>query len=281
MGPSMGRVVNDGPVSRLITGDRLRTEPRDGVAQPPWRRRAIALAGPVAIVGAVLVVMHAVWLSGLLSYQHVDVLSMWLPTHCFLGKTLASGHVPAYDPHVMAGVPFASDPQSGWMYLPAMLLYSALPCGVAIRWFVVLQPILAGLGLYSFLRSERMSPVAATTGGLVLAMMMADSFIALSLPFAGTVAWTALLLAAAARLIRAATWPRAIGWTAATAGAWGQVAGAHMAHGLVMATFALAAYLGYRLVADVRAGTRTRNHALALAGLVLVALPLVNLAVLL
>jgi hypothetical protein len=240
---------------------------------------AVRAAGPVAIVAAVLVVMHSVAFSGLLSNQHVDVLSMWLPTHCFLGKTLASGHIPAYNPHVMAGTPFAADPQSGWMYLPAMLLYATLPCGAAIRWLIVLQPILAGLGVYSFLRSERLSRVAATTGGLVLALVIADSYIALSLPFAGTLAWTALVLAAAARLVGASTWPRAIGWAVAVAVAWGQVAGAHMAHGLVIATFALTAYLAFRLVSDVRARTRTRNNALVVAVLVLLALPLVNLAV--
>src|SRR5438067_143185 len=279
MGPSMGRVVNDGPVSRLITGDRLRTERRDGVGQPPWRRRAIALAGPLAIVGAVLVVMHAVWLSGLLSYQHIDVLSMWLPTHCFLGKTLASGHVPAFDPHVMGGVPFAADPQSGWMYLPAMLLYAPLPCATAIRWFVVLQPLLAGLGLYWFLRTEELSRVAATAGGLVLGLVIADSYIALSLPFAGTLAWTAILLAAAARLVRAGTWSRRTWWALAVALAWGQVAGAHMAQGLAVATLALVAYLAYRLGGNARDRAMTGKQVVMLAGLLVVALPLVNLAV--
>src|SRR5439155_15278069 len=126
---------------------------------------------------------------------------------------------------------------------------------------------------------ERLSKVAATTGGRVLAVVMAGSFIALSLPFAGTLAWTALLLAASARLVRAATWPRAILWAVLVALAWGQVAGAHLAHGLAIATFTVIAYLAYRLVADVRAGVRTGRKALALAGLVLVALPLVNLAV--
>src|SRR5438270_8040166 len=232
----MGRVVNDGPVSRLITGDRLRTERRDGVGQPPWRRRAIALAGPLAIVGAVLVVMHAVWLSGLLSYQHIDVLSMWLPTHCFLGKTLASGHVPAFDPHVMGGVPFAADPQSGWMYLPAMLLYASLPCATAIRWFVVLQPLLAGLGLYWFLRTEELSRVAATAGGLSLAMLIASSNVGLSLPFDATLAWTPFILVAASRYLRAASLPGRLGWLALGAFAWGQVGSAHMSHGLAMAS---------------------------------------------
>ena len=258
----------------MVTSDSIQAREESRPEGGAWVRRARSVAGPFMIVAAVLVVLHDMAFSGLLSAQHVDVLSMWLPTHCFLGKSLAAGHIPAYNSHVLAGTPFAADPQSGWMYLPAMLLYSVLPCGAAVRWFVILQPVLAGLGIYSFLRSERLSRVAATTGGLVLAMVIADSYIALSLPFAGTIAWTALLLAAAARLARATTWSRAILWTVAVAAAWGQVAGAHMAHGLVIATFALVAYL-----ADVRAGTRRTRHVLVLAGLLIVALPLVNLAV--
>src|SRR5439155_8807228 len=118
------------------------------------RRVAVAAAGPVLIVVAVLLVLHLYAFSGLGSRQNPDVLPLWLPTYCFLGKSLAAGHIPAWNPYSMAGAPFAADPQSGWMYLPAMLLFSAMSCGAALRWFIVLQPLLAGLGLYGFARSE-------------------------------------------------------------------------------------------------------------------------------
>ena len=62
----------------------------------------------------------------------------------------------------MGGLPFVADPQSGWMYLPVMALFTALPCGIAMPWFIALQPIAAGMGLYWFLRSERLSRVALT-----------------------------------------------------------------------------------------------------------------------
>ncbi|HEX9234646.1 MAG TPA: hypothetical protein VF972_00005, partial [Actinomycetota bacterium] len=127
------------------------------------------IAGPALIVGSVLIVLHAFAFGGKVSSQHPDVLGFWLPTYCFLGKSIAAGHIPAWNPHVMAGVPFAADPQSGWMYIPAMLLFAGLPCSVAIRLIVVLQPILGGLGLYWFLRSEGLSRPASTSGGLALA----------------------------------------------------------------------------------------------------------------
>ena len=253
-------------------------------AQFPARLRSSAArlgpwTGPVAILAAVLIVLHDEAFSGQITTQHVDLLPQWLPTFCFLGKSLASGHLPAFNPYALGGTPFAADPQSGWTYLPAMLLFSAFSCGRAIRWFVVLQPILAGLGIYAFLRGERLSRPAATAGGLVLAMVMADSYLALSLPFAGSIAWTALLLAAASRFMRAASWPARFAWALAASLAWGQLANAHMSHGLVMGTGMLLVYLVVRSVSEIRQGMW--RPALVSVAVLAVAVPAVNLAVLL
>ena len=140
---------------------------------------------------AVLLVLWPIAFVGRLSTQHIDLLPQWMPTYCFLGRSLAAGHVPAWNPYALSGTPFAADPQSGWTYVPAMLLFTLFSCDRALRWLVVLQPILAGLGIYAFLRGERVSRPAATASGLVLAMAMADSYISLSIPFAGSLAWTA------------------------------------------------------------------------------------------
>src|SRR5205823_3682198 len=117
----------------------------------------------------------------------------------------------------------------------------------------------------------------ATVGGLVLAMAMAGSYISLSMPFAGSLAWTALTLAGASRLLRARSWPARLGWLLATAAAWGQLAGAHMSNGLLMGTAALFLFIAVRLASAARAGEWAAP--LAAAGLLVLALPLVNLAV--
>jgi hypothetical protein len=250
---------------------------------PPsvWRRVARAAAGPVLIVLAVLVVLHDFAFGGWVSAQHPDLLAYWLPTHCYLGESLAGGEIPTWNRHVMGGVPFAADPQSGWMYLPAMVLYTALPCATALTWFITLQPIVAGLGAYAFLRSEDLSRPAATSGGLVLALAIAGSWITLALPFAGAIAWTAVLLAAASRYIRAPSWSSRLPWLLLTALAWGQVAAAHLSHGLALGTGVLAAYIAARSISEVRAGRRSRRDVLSASLLLLAALPLVNLAYLL
>jgi hypothetical protein len=252
------------------------TTPPDQSA-PGWHAVA-PVAGPLLIVASVLLLLRDFAFGGMVSAQHVDPLAIWLPLHCFLGQSLAAGHIPAWNPYTMGGVPFAADPQSGWMALPVMALYSTLPCDVAIRWFVVLQPLVAGLAIYWFLRSEGLSMVAATVGGLLLSMAIATSRTALALPFAGTLAWSALLLACGARYLSAAAWPRRMGWAAATALVWGQLAAAHMSHGLIIGTGILLAYGVARVTGEIRAGHRARRDALLQAALLVAALPLVNLA---
>src|SRR5207302_1053515 len=111
----------------------------------------VRLAGPLLIVVAVVTVMRGFVFEGRLSSQHPDLLGFWLPEFCSLGRTVGGGHVPGWNPFAFGGAPFAADPQSGWMYLPAMLLFTTMSCGVALRAMVVLQPVLAGLGLLWFL----------------------------------------------------------------------------------------------------------------------------------
>lgn len=237
------------------------------------------VVGPFLIVASVLFVLRDFAFAGMVSAQHVDPLAIWLPLHCFLGQSLAAGHVPAWNPYTMGGVPFAADPQSGWMSLPVMALYSALPCDVAIRWFVVVQPLIGGLALYWFLRTEGLSGPSATVGGLLLAMAVATSRTALALPFAGTLAWSAMLLACGSRYLSAPGWSSRIGWAAASALVWGQLAAAHLSHGLILGTGLLLAYGVARVTGDIRAGRRSRSDALLQTALLLAALPLVNLAV--
>ena len=64
----------------------------------------------------------------------------------------------------MAGYRYAADPQGGWLYLLPMGLFSQLAPAVAMRVFIVANPIIAGLGLFSFLRLERLSRAGGHRG---------------------------------------------------------------------------------------------------------------------
>src|SRR5438105_8206746 len=172
------------------------------------------LAGPLLIVAGVLVLLHGFWLSPKLTNQHVDLLAFWYPRWCFLGQSLSSGHIPTWLPYQAGGVPFASDPQSGWLDLPVMVLFSTLSCARALGLIIVFHPALAGLGLYLFFRKEGLGRPAATIGGLTLALGMAGSAVVLTMPFAATLAWTALALGGAAGFLYARGTARALAWLA-------------------------------------------------------------------
>src|SRR5947209_13726081 len=242
------------------------------------RRLAVAMGGPALIVGTVLVVLFRMAFAGRITFTQPDIPSLWLPNFCYLGTSLAHGTLPVWNPSVMGGLPFASDPQSGWMYLLPMLLFSVLPCGAALRWYVILQPVLAGLGVYWFLRAERASRAAATAGGLVLALGVAGSRLVADLPFPATLAWTALLLAALARCLRADGWAARLGWATLAALAWGQLAATHLSHGLVIGTLLLVCYAAVRTIADVRSGRKSPGDRGRLLLVLVAAFPLVNLA---
>lgn len=250
-------------------------------AEPPSRvrRLLVAAAGPALIVVCVLVALRGFAFLPRVTNQHPDILSFWLPRSCLMGDALAEGRVPLWNPHEMAGTPFAADAQSGWLSVAGMATSWLAGCGDGLRSLIVLHPILAGLGLWWFLRKERLGRIAATAGGLSLAMLISASTVAISLPFAGMLAWTPFALVGASGFFSAAGWRR-LPWLALTAFAWGQVATSHLSHGLVMATGLLAAYVLARAIHEVRAGSLSARIAL-LFGLGFFAfLPLANLAVL-
>jgi hypothetical protein len=228
------------------------------------------------VVVTALVVLQDLAFGDRLPSQHPDVLDFWLPNYCFLGRSLAAGHVPAWNPHVMAGLPFAADPQSGWMYAPPMLLFTLLSCATAMRWIIVLQPVLGGLGLYWFLRGEGLARSAATAGGVGLAGLLAGSRLALFLPFPSAFAWTALALAACSRMLRAERWSSRLAWGGATALAWGQLAAAHFAHGAAIGTLALVAFVAAKAWARRREGGG--GAVMARAAALVPVMVLVNLA---
>ena len=111
-------------------------------AEPGGARRALeACAGPALIVAGVLFALRGFVFADRLSDAHPDILTFWLPRLSFLGRSLAEGHVPLWNPYEMAGYRFAADPQAGWLYLLPMALFSQLSPAVAMRAFIVANPL--------------------------------------------------------------------------------------------------------------------------------------------
>lgn len=268
-------------MSSTITG--IETPPREAAAtdrHQRLRRVGAACAGPAIIAAGVLFALRGFAFHPLLTNDHPDILAFWLPRFSFLGRELSAGHIPLWNPNEMLGYRFAADPQSGWLYVPPMVLFSALSPGAAMRALIVFDPMLAGLGLFWFLRKESMSRPVATVGGLCLGMLMSTSDMAIGLPFAGFLAWTTIALVGASGYRQADRWSRRLAWLALAAFAWSQVASAHMSHGLVMCSLLLAAYLIATSVAAVRRGEVGGWTVAGRTCLFLVAMPLASLAIL-
>jgi Bacterial membrane protein YfhO len=241
----------------------------------------VPYAGPALILLAVLIVLHGFWLHPKLSNEHPDLLPQWLAWYGHLGTSLRQGHIPSWLPYQFAGMPFAADPQKGWMYLPAMALFGTFGPARALGLLITLQPALAGLGMYWFFRNERVGRVAATVGGLTLAMTMANSAIAITLPFAGLFAWLAIALAAASGYVHSRSRTGMAGWVLLLAFALSQVAAAHLSNGLLFAGFVIAIFLAVRLRAQFNAQERRAGEATVLFFVPFVAFPLLGAAVLL
>src|SRR5215208_4339748 len=98
------------------------------------RHQGWFLSDGVAILFLLVLTLVAVWPGlrqpGELAREDAQVL--WLPSYSFLGERLHAGDLPGWNPHQYAGTPFAGDPNSGWGYLPAMLLFATMAPGMAI-----------------------------------------------------------------------------------------------------------------------------------------------------
>lgn len=103
----------------------------------------------------------------------LDSFTFFWPMYEFLGEQLRSGNVPGWNPYQFSGVPFAADPESGWMYLPAMLIFTLMPLAAAIKVYAVAHILIAGWGTYVYGRVIGLIPAGAlvaawavTQGGL-------------------------------------------------------------------------------------------------------------------
>ncbi|MGH2562339.1 MAG: hypothetical protein ACRDJH_25035, partial [Thermomicrobiales bacterium] len=125
-----------------------------------WRQ-APADATCVTVLLVLTAVVSYVYLHFDNWLARTDLLGFFVPWYGFLGERLRTFDVPGWNPHVLGGTPFAGDPQSGWMYLPAMLVFPFLPVTAAFKTYAVVQLLLAGLSTYALARVLGMRPPAS------------------------------------------------------------------------------------------------------------------------
>lgn len=229
------------------------TQERGPGLRPPadsHRLLAPALADLLAIT-ALLVVTAAVaanrfvfdsWLT------RMDLLTFFLPWYTFLGDRLREFAVPGWNPHLFSGAPFAGDPESGWMYAPAMAAFTLFSeATAAFKGMVALHLLIAGLTTYAVSRVLGMGAFASLTAAT---LYITGPFLHWTthccLIFSQFATWIPLSLLGVELALRATRWrERALPWFL-TGLAISQMAAGWIGEGWLYAFLLPAAYTGYR-----------------------------------
>jgi hypothetical protein len=197
----------------------------------------------------------------------MDTTTQFYPWYQYLGESLRSGEIPAWSPHQFSGAPFAGDPLSGWMYLPAMLLFTALPLMAAAKGYLLAHLLLAGLGTYALARALRMNVAGALLAAVAYEFTGYMFFrSACCLAFLNVTSWLPLALLGAELAIRSPRWlDRGLGWGLSGL-ALSQILAAWLGQGSYYALLALGGFVAYRTLLFPPQNIRGRVGGLVLHG---------------
>jgi len=144
-----------------------RTTQRDAASPgiPVTSRRADGIALGILFALTAIIMTHR-WIFDDWVGRH-DLLAFFVPWYGYLGDRLAAGDIPGWNPSLFGGSPFAGDPESGWMYLPAMLLFPFLSVVTAYKFLILAQLLIAGTATYAFGRALGFGAAAALLSAVV------------------------------------------------------------------------------------------------------------------
>jgi hypothetical protein len=146
-----------------------------------------------------------------------DEADLTYPWRSFIGRELARGTVPFWNPHSFGGQPFFANGSSGVLYPPYLVAALLVPPDVGHSAVSVLHVFLSGLFMYLLMREWRVS----TAGALVSSVAwMLSSFNMAWLHLevvAPTAMWLPLSLFLVSRAVRRDEWPATVAAGAALA----------------------------------------------------------------
>jgi hypothetical protein len=235
----------------------------------PRVKSAVSPDAAALLILVLFAVAVTLWAAGdPIRFTGGDWPTQYLPWYAFLGERLRAGDVPAWNPHQFAGAPFAGDPNSGWAYLPSMILYTLFSPEAATTAFVGVHLLLSGLATYLLARVLRLSIAGALVAGI--AAMAPWTLLAVrQLPYVvGVTSWIpAALLGAELAILARKPLPRLGGWALAGL-AVSQLLGVWLGKGAYYGVLALGGWIAYRtlIVPDRPAPLRERISQLVLHG---------------
>ncbi|MDQ3467686.1 MAG: YfhO family protein [Chloroflexota bacterium] len=189
-----------------------------------------------------------------------DFYTFFVPWYAFLGERLRDFDIPGWNPHLFSGTPFAGDPESGWMYLPAMLAFPFFQILTGFKVLAGLHLAIAGISTYAFARVLGLGPVAALVAAVAYVvgpLLQWNTYCCLVLAQFAT--WVPLALLGVEMALRAREWRgRILPWCA-SGFAISQMYAGWVGQGWLIAPLLIGAYIGYRtLVSPPRSGIGLR-----------------------
>jgi hypothetical protein len=177
----------------------------------------------------------------------VDSATQYYPWYAFLGQSLSRGSIPGWNPASFSGSPFAANPLSGWTYVPAMLLFAALPIAQAAKALLIFHPLLAATSTYAVARALGLTRAGAFVAGLAYAN---TGFLQIQnlccSPVGGIYAWLPVTLLGAENAFRSTrTSSRRAWWGLAALGVSQSVA-VWPGQGAYYAALIVGGYIAYR-----------------------------------
>ncbi|MDQ3327948.1 MAG: YfhO family protein [Chloroflexota bacterium] len=177
----------------------------------------------------------------------MDAATLFYPAYAFLGESLSSLRLPVWNPYQVSGTPFAADPQSGWMYWPAMVLFSALPLAAAAKSFIFLHLLVAALAVYALARCLGIAVFGALFSAISYGF--ATFFYERSLccfEHVMVAAWLPVVILAVEMALRQAKWLTRGLWWCAAGFAFSQILASWLGQGSYYALLAVVGHLLYR-----------------------------------
>lgn len=187
-----------------------------------------------------------------------DLVSFLYPMYRFMARSLASGDLPLWNPHLYGGAPFAADNQSGLFY-PLNLALVMLQPDLSYRMlelFAALQYFLAGAAMYAGLRWIERRPVSRPAAlAAALTFMFSDLFITHfgNLNMVTAAAWLPLVFFP----FRRALAEQRLGWAVVAGVFLGIAALAGHIQPLLHMTLAVGLYWVYHMGSHWRCGLRS------------------------
>lgn len=192
----------------------------------------------------------------------LDSAVFFYPIFGLLGDRLASGDLlPGWNPHQFAGAPLLADPQSGWGYLPAMLVFTVFPLTTAAPAFALLHVLMAAFGLYALSRVLGVGPLGALVAGSAFAGsgFVRDRSVCCFAHMMVAV-WIPPMLIGIELALRAKSWSARIGWWALGGFSISQIFAGWLGQGAVYALLLLGLWAVVRtMIVPARERSRSWN----------------------